>query len=254
MDSCWTKPAADLGAGVSLWELYRFLFLFWFCPLPGIAIKESASVGEQAQRRLVRGVDDLDFYIGDEAIDKPNYATKVRVSSSNAHRFCNDRFFRWCVLVLLLFSGRSVTGWWRTGIWWRSLWSRSSSNTFELNLRTTASSWYEHVCLKSDQSGCSVLCFNVCVCAHRPSLHSTLQRTESTWLRSCSRPSTYLDSISQCRWDTPGPCSVSGSRGVVTWIITTLLLNRFRFSDLNSATDLPTNSKLQAAALTVHSH
>uniref|UniRef100_A0A667XPD0 Actin related protein 3B n=1 Tax=Myripristis murdjan TaxID=586833 RepID=A0A667XPD0_9TELE len=41
-----------------------------------IAIKESASVGEQAQRRLVRGVDDLDFYIGDEAIDKPNYATK----------------------------------------------------------------------------------------------------------------------------------------------------------------------------------
>ncbi|KAK5620303.1 Actin- protein 3B [Crenichthys baileyi] len=41
-----------------------------------IAIKESASVGEQAQRRLVRGVDDLDFYIGDEAIDKPTYATK----------------------------------------------------------------------------------------------------------------------------------------------------------------------------------
>ncbi|KAG7269378.1 hypothetical protein CRUP_015704 [Coryphaenoides rupestris] len=41
-----------------------------------IAIRESASVGEQAQRRLVRGVDDLDFYIGDEAIDKPNYATK----------------------------------------------------------------------------------------------------------------------------------------------------------------------------------
>ncbi|XP_027145238.1 actin-related protein 3-A-like [Larimichthys crocea] len=41
-----------------------------------IAIKESASVGEQAQRRLVRGVDDLDFYIGDEAVDKPNYATK----------------------------------------------------------------------------------------------------------------------------------------------------------------------------------
>lgn len=46
----------------------------------------------------------------------------------------------------------------------------------------------------------------------RPSLLSTLQRTESTWLRSCSRPSTYLDSTSQYRWDTPGPC-VSGSRG-----------------------------------------
>ncbi|XP_067909519.1 actin-related protein 3B-like [Heterodontus francisci] len=41
-----------------------------------IAIKESAKVGDHAQRRLVRGVDDLDFYIGDEAVDKPTYATK----------------------------------------------------------------------------------------------------------------------------------------------------------------------------------
>ncbi|KAJ3611452.1 hypothetical protein NHX12_021467 [Muraenolepis orangiensis] len=44
--------------------------------ITGIAIRESASVGEQAQRRLVRGVEDLDFFIGDEAVDKPNYATK----------------------------------------------------------------------------------------------------------------------------------------------------------------------------------
>ncbi|KAK7893390.1 hypothetical protein WMY93_022542 [Mugilogobius chulae] len=41
-----------------------------------IAIKESAKVGDQAQRRMMKGVDDLDFYIGDEAIDKPSYATK----------------------------------------------------------------------------------------------------------------------------------------------------------------------------------
>jgi actin-related protein 3 len=41
--------------------------------LPGIAIKESAKVGS----RTVKGVDDLDFFIGDEGIDKPNYATKV---------------------------------------------------------------------------------------------------------------------------------------------------------------------------------
>uniref|UniRef100_A0A674ABI2 Actin related protein 3 n=1 Tax=Salmo trutta TaxID=8032 RepID=A0A674ABI2_SALTR len=40
--------------------------------LPGIAIKESAKVGS----RTVKGVDDLDFFIGDEGIDKPNYATK----------------------------------------------------------------------------------------------------------------------------------------------------------------------------------
>uniref|UniRef100_A0AAQ5X4F1 Actin related protein 3 n=1 Tax=Amphiprion ocellaris TaxID=80972 RepID=A0AAQ5X4F1_AMPOC len=41
-----------------------------------IAIKESAKVGDQAQRRMMKGVDDLDFFIGDEAIEKPSYATK----------------------------------------------------------------------------------------------------------------------------------------------------------------------------------
>lgn len=46
--------------------------------LAGIAIKESAKVGDQAQRRMMKGVDDLDFYIGDEAVDKPSYSTKVR--------------------------------------------------------------------------------------------------------------------------------------------------------------------------------
>ncbi|KAG8506135.1 Actin-related protein 3C [Galemys pyrenaicus] len=42
----------------------------------GIAIRESAKVVDQAQRRVLRGVDDLDFFIGDEAIDKPTYSTK----------------------------------------------------------------------------------------------------------------------------------------------------------------------------------
>ncbi|KAM9165428.1 actin-related protein 3B-like [Pangshura tecta] len=37
---------------------------------------ESAKLGDQAQRRVLKGVDDLDFFIGDEAIDKPTYATK----------------------------------------------------------------------------------------------------------------------------------------------------------------------------------
>uniref|UniRef100_A0A8C9F8A1 Actin related protein 3 n=1 Tax=Pavo cristatus TaxID=9049 RepID=A0A8C9F8A1_PAVCR len=41
-----------------------------------IAIKESAKVVDQAQRRVLKGVDDLDFFIGDEAIEKPTYATK----------------------------------------------------------------------------------------------------------------------------------------------------------------------------------
>jgi actin-related protein 3 len=42
-----------------------------------IAIKESAKVGDQAIRRLGKGVEDLDFFIGDEAVDAPNYAVKV---------------------------------------------------------------------------------------------------------------------------------------------------------------------------------
>ncbi|XP_054582440.1 actin-related protein 3B isoform X7 [Eptesicus fuscus] len=41
-----------------------------------IAVRESAKVVDQAQRKVLRGVDDLDFFIGDEAIDKPTYATK----------------------------------------------------------------------------------------------------------------------------------------------------------------------------------
>ena len=42
-----------------------------------IAIKESAKVGDQAIRRLGKGVEDLDFYIGDEALDAANYTVKV---------------------------------------------------------------------------------------------------------------------------------------------------------------------------------
>jgi len=44
---------------------------FWFSL--AIAVKESASVGN----KLAKGVDDLDFFIGDETQDKPNYAIKV---------------------------------------------------------------------------------------------------------------------------------------------------------------------------------
>ena len=42
-----------------------------------IAIKESAKVGDQASRRLGKGVEDLDFFIGDEATEATNYAVKV---------------------------------------------------------------------------------------------------------------------------------------------------------------------------------
>ena len=43
-----------------------------------LAIKETAKVGEQSQRRLCKGVEDLDFFIGDEAMDATGYAVKVR--------------------------------------------------------------------------------------------------------------------------------------------------------------------------------
>ena len=41
-----------------------------------IAIKESARVGDQAIRRLGKGVEDLDFYIGDEATEASTYSLK----------------------------------------------------------------------------------------------------------------------------------------------------------------------------------
>lgn len=42
-----------------------------------IAIKESATIGDKNQRRVLRGVEDLDFFIGDEALNAPTYAVKV---------------------------------------------------------------------------------------------------------------------------------------------------------------------------------
>jgi hypothetical protein len=42
-----------------------------------IGIKETAKVGDQNSRRLTKGVEDLDFYIGDEAFENPGYAVKV---------------------------------------------------------------------------------------------------------------------------------------------------------------------------------
>lgn len=54
-------------------KFFTYINNFYF---KGIAIKESAKVGDQAQRRVMKGVDDLDFFIGDEAIEKPTYATE----------------------------------------------------------------------------------------------------------------------------------------------------------------------------------
>lgn len=42
-----------------------------------IAIRETAKIGDQNARRLTKGVEDLDFFIGDEAFENPGYAVKV---------------------------------------------------------------------------------------------------------------------------------------------------------------------------------
>lgn len=42
-----------------------------------IAIKETAKVGDNSARRVTKGIEDLDFYIGDEAFDATGYAVKV---------------------------------------------------------------------------------------------------------------------------------------------------------------------------------
>lgn len=45
-----------------------------------IAIKESASVGDKASKRLGTGVEDLNFFIGDEALSATGYSIKVSLS------------------------------------------------------------------------------------------------------------------------------------------------------------------------------
>lgn len=61
----------------SIWLDLKCCAFTWFLLFVAIAIKESATVGDQTQKRVYRGVDDLDFYIGDEAFKAPNYAVKV---------------------------------------------------------------------------------------------------------------------------------------------------------------------------------
>lgn len=45
-----------------------------------IAIKETAKVGDTNTRRITKGVEDLDAYIGDEAFEATGYSVKVCAS------------------------------------------------------------------------------------------------------------------------------------------------------------------------------
>lgn len=72
-----------------------------------IAIKETSKVGDQANRRLARGVDDLDFFIGDEALEATGYSVKARILS--IFKLIIDRYF-------IFNSTQFGMALWRTGI------------------------------------------------------------------------------------------------------------------------------------------
>lgn len=63
-----------------------------------IAIKESAKVGDATQRRLGRGVEDLDFFIGDEALEQPSYSVKWPVRHGIVEDWdLMERFLEQCI-------------------------------------------------------------------------------------------------------------------------------------------------------------
>lgn len=74
-----------------------------------IAIKESTKVGDQSVRRLTKGVEDLDFFIGDEAFDAKGYSVKVPFVSF-------PWFERVCFNSVKICSIRSDTVWSKIGI------------------------------------------------------------------------------------------------------------------------------------------
>jgi len=67
-----------------------------------IAIKESASVGDQSFRRVTKGVDDLDFFIGDEALSATNYGVKYPVRHGIVEDWdLMERFWEQCIFKYL---------------------------------------------------------------------------------------------------------------------------------------------------------
>ena len=67
-----------------------------------IAIKESAKVGDKNQRRTTKGVDDLDFFIGDDAIEKPQYSTKWPIRHGIVEDWdLMERFWEQCIFKYL---------------------------------------------------------------------------------------------------------------------------------------------------------
>jgi len=67
-----------------------------------IAVKETAKVGDDATRRLARGVEDLDFFIGDEAMDSKGYAVKYPVRHGMVEDWdLMEKFYEQCIFKYL---------------------------------------------------------------------------------------------------------------------------------------------------------
>lgn len=67
-----------------------------------IAIKENMKVGDQASRRLTKGIDDLDFYIGDEALDAPGYSVKYPIRHGIVEDWdLMERYWEQCIFKYL---------------------------------------------------------------------------------------------------------------------------------------------------------
>lgn len=67
-----------------------------------IAIKENMSVGDQASRRLTRGINDLDFYIGDEAVEAKGYSMKYPIRHGIVEDWdLMERYWEQCIFKYL---------------------------------------------------------------------------------------------------------------------------------------------------------
>lgn len=67
-----------------------------------IAIKENMKVGDQASRRLTRGIEDLDFYIGDEALDATGYSIKYPIRHGIVEDWdLMERYWEQCIFKYL---------------------------------------------------------------------------------------------------------------------------------------------------------
>lgn len=67
-----------------------------------IAVKETAKVGDDATRRLARGVEDLDFFIGDEAMEATGYAVKYPLRHGMVEDWdLMEKFMEQCIFKYL---------------------------------------------------------------------------------------------------------------------------------------------------------